>query len=70
MGGAGRAALTTPGRAQVKYLGMVENIRVRRAGFAYRREFDKFLRRYAVLSDKTFPHWSGPAQAGARVGGG
>ena len=28
---------------QVKYLGLVENIRVRRAGFAYRREFGKFM---------------------------
>lgn len=32
-------------RHQVEYLGLKENIRVRRAGFAYRREFDKFLRR-------------------------
>ena len=30
---------------QVEYLGLKENIRVRRAGFAYRREFDKFLTR-------------------------
>ena len=34
-------------RHQVEYLGLKENIRVRRAGFAYRREFQKFLRRYA-----------------------
>lgn len=33
-------------RHQVEYLGLKENIRVRRAGFAYRREFSKFLRRY------------------------
>jgi myosin-1 len=32
-------------RHQVEYLGLKENIRVRRAGYAYRREFDKFLRR-------------------------
>ena len=32
-------------RHQVEYLGLKENIRVRRAGFAYRREFKKFLRR-------------------------
>ncbi|XP_076333523.1 LOW QUALITY PROTEIN: unconventional myosin-Ie-like [Tachypleus tridentatus] len=30
---------------QVEYLGLKENIRVRRAGFAYRRPFDKFLLR-------------------------
>ena len=33
---------------QVEYLGLKENIRVRRAGFAYRREFDKFLRRLTL----------------------
>lgn len=32
-------------RHQVEYLGLKENIRVRRAGYAYRREFTKFLRR-------------------------
>ncbi|CAG7632406.1 unnamed protein product [Allacma fusca] len=30
---------------QVEYLGLKENIRVRRAGFAYRRHFHKFLHR-------------------------
>jgi len=30
---------------QVEYLGLIENIRVRRAGFAYRRPFEKFLHR-------------------------
>ena len=30
---------------QVEYLGLKENIRVRRAGFAYRRPFEKFLHR-------------------------
>lgn len=30
---------------QVEYLGLKENIRVRRAGFAYRRVFHKFLQR-------------------------
>ena len=32
-------------RHQVEYLGLKENIRVRRAGFAYRRPFEKFLHR-------------------------
>ncbi|KRZ89681.1 Unconventional myosin-If [Trichinella sp. T8] len=36
---------------QVKYLGLKENIRVRRAGFAYRRPYDKFVKRYAILID-------------------
>jgi myosin heavy subunit len=30
---------------QVKYLGLVANIEVRKAGFVYRREFEKFLSR-------------------------
>ena len=35
---------------QVKYLGLAENIRVRRAGYAYRRLFDQFLQRYNILA--------------------
>jgi myosin-1 len=34
---------------QIKYLGLQENIRVRRAGFAYRAEFQKMIQRYALL---------------------
>lgn len=33
---------------QVKYLGLMEHLRVRRAGFAYRRKFDIFLQRYEM----------------------
>ncbi len=33
-------------RHQVKYLGLMEHLRVRRAGFAYRRKYDVFLKRY------------------------
>eukprot|EP00054_Salpingoeca_dolichothecata_P025400 m.177618 g.177618 ORF g.177618 m.177618 type:complete len:1031 (-) comp25343_c1_seq7:140-3232(-) len=51
---------------QVRYLGLKENIRVRRAGFAFRREFDKFLRRYAILTKETWPRWSGPQEQGVR----
>lgn len=32
---------------QIKYLGLLENVRVRRAGFAYRQVFEKFLEQYA-----------------------
>lgn len=35
-------------RHQVEYLGLRENIRVRRAGYAYRRLFNKFLHRSEV----------------------
>ena len=30
---------------QVRYLGLVENILVRRAGFVYRQRYDRFLKR-------------------------
>ncbi|KAJ1920248.1 class II myosin [Mycoemilia scoparia] len=38
---------------QVKYLGLCENIRVRRAGFAYRQTFDKVVERFYLLSPAT-----------------
>ena len=37
---------------QVKYLGLQENVRIRRAGFAYRQPFDKFVERFALLSPR------------------
>jgi myosin-1 len=52
---------------QVKYLGLKENINVRRAGYAYRRAFDKFLQRYAILTPQTWPVWKGSAQQGVQV---
>uniref|UniRef100_A0A9J2Q446 Myosin motor domain-containing protein n=1 Tax=Ascaris lumbricoides TaxID=6252 RepID=A0A9J2Q446_ASCLU len=41
---------------QVRYLGLLENVRVRRAGFAYRIHYDRFLQRYKLLSTKTWPN--------------
>jgi len=35
---------------QAQYLGLLENIRVRRAGFAYRAEFHRFNERFALLA--------------------
>uniref|UniRef100_A0A1I8IIQ8 Myosin motor domain-containing protein n=1 Tax=Macrostomum lignano TaxID=282301 RepID=A0A1I8IIQ8_9PLAT len=49
---------------QVMYLGLKENINVRRAGFAYRRPFDKFLKRYAILTKETWPQWRGDPKEG------
>ncbi|CAO1389440.1 unnamed protein product [Diamesa serratosioi] len=54
-------------RHQVKYLGLMENLRVRRAGFAYRRDYETFLQRYKCLSKKTWPHWNGDAKDGVQV---
>ncbi|KAM9309228.1 LOW QUALITY PROTEIN: myosin IEb [Pholidichthys leucotaenia] len=51
-------------RHQVEYLGLRENIRVRRAGYAYRRVFNKFLHRYAILTKETWPQWRGDERKG------
>ncbi|XP_063146861.1 unconventional myosin-If isoform X1 [Candoia aspera] len=51
---------------QVEYLGLKENIRVRRAGFAYRRVFHKFLQRYAILTPETWPKWQGDERQGVQ----
>uniref|UniRef100_UPI003AADA64A myosin IEb n=1 Tax=Centroberyx gerrardi TaxID=166262 RepID=UPI003AADA64A len=51
-------------RHQVEYLGLRENIRVRRAGYAYRRIFNKFLHRYAILTRETWPRWGGEERQG------
>ncbi|TKR94098.1 hypothetical protein L596_008431 [Steinernema carpocapsae] len=52
---------------QVEYLGLKENIRVRRAGFAYRRAFEKFLWRYAILTTETWPHYNGDPRKGCEI---
>uniref|UniRef100_A0A8C3VG88 Myosin IH n=1 Tax=Catharus ustulatus TaxID=91951 RepID=A0A8C3VG88_CATUS len=53
-------------RHQVKYLGLMEHLRVRRAGFAYRRKYELFLQRYKSLCPATWPHWHGPAVEGVQ----
>lgn len=54
-------------RHQVKYLGLMENLRVKRAGFAYRRTYEMFLQRYKSLSDKTWPNYHGLAKDGVQI---
>uniref|UniRef100_F1RGB7 Myosin IH n=1 Tax=Sus scrofa TaxID=9823 RepID=F1RGB7_PIG len=55
-------------RHQVKYLGLMEHLRVRRAGFAYRRKYEHFLQRYKSLCPDTWPHWHGrPAEGVERL---
>jgi myosin-1 len=44
---------------QVTYLGLVENVRIRRAGFCYRVAADRFMRRFRCLSTKTWPKAEG-----------
>ncbi|XJO77043.1 hypothetical protein BDV3_001684 [Batrachochytrium dendrobatidis] len=52
---------------QVRYLNLKENIKVRRAGFCYRNTFEKFLRRFAILTPETFPNWQGPIKDGIGI---
>ncbi|TBU29834.1 P-loop containing nucleoside triphosphate hydrolase protein [Dichomitus squalens] len=53
---------------QVKYLGLQENIRVRRAGFAYRNTFEKMVERFYLLSPATSYAgdyiWQGDSKSG------
>jgi myosin-1 len=43
---------------QVNYLSLMENLRVRRAGYAYRRKYDLFLKRYKSLCPTTWPSYT------------
>jgi myosin-1 len=55
---------------QIKYLGLQENVRIRRAGFAYRQTFDKFVERFYLLSPKCSYAgeytWTGDAKSGVK----
>ncbi|KAF9074890.1 myosin class I heavy chain [Rhodocollybia butyracea] len=56
---------------QIKYLGLQENIRVRRAGFAYRNTFEKMIERFYLLSPRTSYAgeyiWSGDSKSGCEA---
>ncbi|KAJ3895171.1 P-loop containing nucleoside triphosphate hydrolase protein [Lentinula edodes] len=56
---------------QIKYLGLQENIRVRRAGFAYRNTFEKMIERFYLLSSRTSYAgeyiWNGDAKSGCEA---
>ncbi|KAM0712141.1 hypothetical protein Q7P37_011235 [Cladosporium fusiforme] len=55
---------------QIKYLGLQENVRIRRAGFASRQTFEKFVERFYLLSPKCSYAgeytWTGDAKSGVR----
>ncbi|OAA62766.1 Myosin head, motor domain protein [Niveomyces insectorum RCEF 264] len=55
---------------QIKYLGLQENVRIRRAGFAYRQSFEKFVERFFLLSPATSYAgeytWEGSYEAAVR----
>ncbi|XP_016110438.1 unconventional myosin-Id [Sinocyclocheilus grahami] len=46
---------------QVEYLGLLENVRVRRAGFANRQIYPRFLQRYKMISEFTWPNHDLPS---------
>ncbi|XP_067385770.1 unconventional myosin-Ia [Emydura macquarii macquarii] len=52
---------------QVRYLGLLENVRVRRAGYAYRQGYEPCLERYKMLCRQTWPKWKGSARDGVQT---
>lgn len=50
--------------SQVKYLGLMENVHVKRAGYCFRDKFDSFLNWYKMLSPTTWPKYQGDAKNG------
>ncbi|XP_069735746.1 unconventional myosin-Ia isoform X2 [Phaenicophaeus curvirostris] len=53
--------------AQIRYLGLLENVRVRRAGYAFRQLYGPFLERYKMLGTRTWPRWAGGNRDGVEV---
>ncbi len=45
-------------RAQVRYLGILENVIVRQAGFIYREKFKEFHDFFRVITPETYPRWT------------
>ena len=41
---------------------LLENIRVKRAGYAFRQKYAVFLHRYKMLCEDTWPHYNGTTQ--------
>jgi myosin I len=56
---------------QIKYLGLLDNVKVRRSGFAHRAPFDKFIARYFLVSPRTSyagqNTWNGSVIDGCRA---
>jgi len=52
---------------QCQYLGLLENIKVRRAGYCFKKEFKKFIERFKVLTDETWPNWKGKEEEGVEI---
>lgn len=56
---------------QIQYLGLKENVRIRRAGFAARQTFERFSERFCLLSSKTSyagqKTWTGDAKSATKL---
>lgn len=52
---------------QVVYLNLKENVKIRRAGFCARYPFDKFLRRYGIITKQTYPTFNGDPRQGINI---
>jgi len=52
---------------QVRYLGLMENLRVRRAGYCNRQPYERFVQRYKMLTKQTWPHYRGDQKEGAQI---
>ena len=51
----------------MRYLGLLENVRVRRAGFAHRETYKRFESRYKMVSAATWPRGTGDARASTQT---
>ena len=51
---------------QVRYLALLENVRVRRAGYAYRQFYEKFYFRYRACSSRVYPKFNGDYKEAAK----
>lgn len=45
----------------------MENVRVKRAGYAFRQVYFQFLYRYKMLAGPTWPRWGGKPQEGVKI---
>jgi len=54
-------------RHQVRYLNLVETVRVRRAGFCNRQKYERFYFRYHLISSKTWPSYKGSPKDGVQA---
>lgn len=52
---------------QVRYLGLLENVRVRRAGFANRQPYERFVERYKLTCRETWPSYRGNMREATEV---